>query len=213
MCRYAWLNTALVPAQDLVIGAGRTPNDTGLAISNERCQESLTAWLLKASTWPGLRVSRHVRDGSRSGNVAIMDRSHNVAIVFELLDTAAAIERRLDRAVATIKGVSLSEYRLLAALQEQPRSTASRVDLAAAVGLTPSGVTRALKPLEKRGLVMTARGDRDARQALASLTDHGRELVDDATGLIQDIIEDLTRNGVTDRDADRVLALLKEFRP
>lgn len=142
-----------------------------------------------------------------------MHRSHNVAIIFELLETASAIERRLDRAVATIKGVSFSEYRLLAALQEHPRATASRVDLAAAVGLTPSGVTRSLKPLEKRGLVVTARGERDARQALASLTDHGRELVDDATGLIEDIIVGLTESIVAGRDADSVLALLKELRP
>jgi len=40
------------------------------------------------------------------------------------------------------------------------------VDLAAAVGLTPSAVTRALRPLEKLGCVATQKSERDARRSL-----------------------------------------------
>ena len=57
------------------------------------------------------------------------------------LNFAAAwnrLERRLDSSLGSIRGVSLAEYRLLRALADAPNSQASRVDLAQAVGLTPS---------------------------------------------------------------------------
>ncbi len=96
------------------------------------------------------------------------------------------IEKRLDSSLGAIRGVSLAEYRLLKALAEAPSSFASRVDLAHAVGLTPSGVTRALRPLEKLGLISTAKAKRDARLALASLTPAGQELVQDASAVVDD---------------------------
>lgn len=107
----------------------------------------------------------------------------------ELLDylgEASRLERRLDRTLSAIKGISFSEYLILRTLLEQPGQAASRVELAAAVGLTPSAVTRALKPLEKLGFVETVKGARDARQALAKLTDQGVELADDAVGVVND---------------------------
>ncbi len=108
-----------------------------------------------------------------------------------LLGEAAQIERRLDRALSAIKGISFSEYQILRTLLGEPGRAASRVDLAEAVGLTPSAVTRALKPLEKLGFVETVKSDRDARQALATLTGRGLELVDDAVGVVNDVAAEL----------------------
>jgi len=96
------------------------------------------------------------------------------------------MERRLDSSLGAIKGISLAEYRLLQALSVAPRSRASRVDLAHAVGLTASGVTRALRPLEKLGVVSTVKSQRDARLAIATLTPAGQELVSDASGVVND---------------------------
>ncbi len=96
------------------------------------------------------------------------------------------IERRLDAALGAVRGISLAEYRLLRALGDAPRSLASRVDLAQAVGLTPSGVTRALRPMEKLGIVSTLKSKRDARLAIAALTPAGRELLGDASGVVDD---------------------------
>ena len=119
-------------------------------------------------------------------------------LAFELLDAAGFLERRLDRALSTIRGLSFSEYRLLRALAVQPEARAMRVELAQAVGLTPSAVTRALKPLEKLCYVETIKSDRDARRSLACLTDSGRELLSDAEGIARDVLETLpveTLNG------------------
>ena len=107
------------------------------------------------------------------------------------LDAAAAIERRLAGGITHIKGISFAEYRLLDALAHSPESRASRVALADRVHLSPSGVTRALKPLEKLGFVATERNERDARQALAVLTPHGQELITDARSVVDDTVSAL----------------------
>ena len=112
-------------------------------------------------------------------------------LAFELLDAAGYLERRLDRALSTIRGLSFSEYRLLRSLAAQPEARAMRVELAESVGLTPSAVTRALKPLEKLGYVETLKSDRDARRSLACLTDGGRELLSDAEGIARDVLQSL----------------------
>jgi DNA-binding MarR family transcriptional regulator len=96
------------------------------------------------------------------------------------------LERRLDKSLGAIRGISLAEYRLLKALGDAPGAQASRVDLAEIVGLTPSGVTRALRPMEKLSIVSTVKSKRDARLAIASLTPAGRELLDDASGVVND---------------------------
>ena len=101
-------------------------------------------------------------------------------------DTWSRIERKLDHSLGAIRGISLAEYRLLRALGDAPESRASRVDLAHTVGLTPSGVTRALKPMEKLGIVSTVKSKRDARLAIAALTPAGRDLLSDASGVVDD---------------------------
>lgn len=131
------------------------------------------------------------------------------ATVFGLLDTAARLTRRLDSALSIIKGISFSEYQMLAAIRDQPSGAITRVDLATHVGLTPSGVTRALKPLEKLGFVETVKDARDARKSLAKLTASGDELISDADGVVNDTLAQL--GGLSSQPADeqqRFLATL-----
>ena len=109
-----------------------------------------------------------------------------------ILTFAAAwnrLERRVDNSLGSIRGISLAEYRLLRALGDAPSSQASRVDLAQSVGLTPSGVTRALRPMEKLGIVATVKSKRDARLAIAALTPAGCEMLDNASGVVDDTMK------------------------
>jgi DNA-binding MarR family transcriptional regulator len=140
-----------------------------------------------------------------------MNTTPDTTLVLELLEVAGTIERRLDRALSNVKGVSFSEYRLLAALQRHPDSTASRVDLANSVGLTPSGVTRALRPLEKLRLVKTTRNARDARQALATLTNAGEGLVEDASGVIDDMVATILDRTTEGPHREGALTFLREL--
>lgn len=125
------------------------------------------------------------------------------AVVLDLLRAAADIERRLDRKLNHTRGISFSEYQLVRHLAAAPGAAAARVDLAEAIGLTPSAVTRALKPLEKMGYVTTERSERDARRALARLTPAGHELLADAEVAVDDGIESL------DLDAGELAAVVR----
>jgi DNA-binding MarR family transcriptional regulator len=139
-----------------------------------------------------------------------MDPGQKLALALAAASTA--IERRLDRHLGSIRGVSLAEYRLLRALADAPQARASRVELAGLVGLTPSGVTRALRPLEKFGYVATIKNERDARLALATLTAAGGELVDDASGVIDDAMASvLERKPLLVENHTKLLALLSEL--
>jgi DNA-binding MarR family transcriptional regulator len=122
------------------------------------------------------------------------------------------LERRLDNSLGSIRGISLAEYRILRTLSDAPNSQASRVDLARAVGLTPSGVTRALAPLAKLGFVSTVKSERDARLALARLTPAGHELVSDASGVIDDTMTDvLQRSPKVSARLDQLIDLMDGF--
>jgi len=122
------------------------------------------------------------------------------------------LEKKLDSALGAVRGISFAEYRLLRALLDTPNAWASRVDLAQSVGLTPSGVTRALRPMEKLGYVTTAKSKRDARLALASLTPPGRDLVNDASGVVNDVMSTvLERSRKTSPQVDDMTELLEEF--
>ncbi len=103
------------------------------------------------------------------------------------------LEKRLDHSLGAVRGISLAEYRILRALGDSPNAQASRVDLADQVGLTPSGITRALRPMEKLGIVSTVRSKRDARLAIAALTTAGRELLNDASGVFDDTMKNALR--------------------
>lgn len=122
------------------------------------------------------------------------------------------LERRLDSSLGAIRGISLAEYRLLRALGDAPGSQASRVDLAQAVGLTPSGVTRALRPMEKLSIVSTVKSKRDARLAIAALTPAGRELLDDASGVVNDTMHSVfKRSPELAERIDELIDILNDF--
>ncbi|MEM9591867.1 MAG: MarR family transcriptional regulator [Pseudomonadota bacterium] len=125
-----------------------------------------------------------------------------------LLDVAARIERRLDTALSMARGISFSEYRILKALADAGEHGVMRVDLAEAVGLTASAVTRALRPLEKIGVVATQKHERDARCSLARLTPAGLELLSDAERIVAEGLDAVPMKGVS---LEKLVALQAEL--
>ncbi len=86
----------------------------------------------------------------------------------------SAVTAAMDATLREAHGVSLREYEVLLALAEAPEGRLRRVDLAATVLLTQSGITRMLGPLERRGLVGKASSAEDRRVTFATLTEEGR---------------------------------------
>ncbi len=140
-----------------------------------------------------------------------MTISHEQSLALAFANAWSRLERRLDSSLGAIRGVSLAEYRLLRSLADAPNAQASRVDLATAVGLTPSGVTRALRPMEKLGVVSTVRSKRDARLAIAALTPAGRELVNDVSAVVDDTMRLLLeRSTLAAARIDDLIELLED---
>ena len=105
----------------------------------------------------------------------------------------AVVTNRLDRTLSGLHGLSFSDFMILLYLSRAPETRLRRVDLALRMELTPSGVTRSLLPLEKRGLVSRESHDRDARIAFACLTDAGAELLGYAQQSAHTIAEEATQ--------------------
>jgi DNA-binding MarR family transcriptional regulator len=99
----------------------------------------------------------------------------------------ATLSRRLDNALGSHHGISFADYQLLLHLQRAPGGKLRRVDLADKLGLTASGVTRSLLPLEKIGLVGRQSDPRDARVGYAIVTPAGAELVGNATVVVDNV--------------------------
>jgi len=140
----------------------------------------------------------------------LISTEQTLALAFA--DAWNRLERRLDNSLGAIRGISLAEYRLLRALGDAHDSRASRVDLAQAVGLTPSGITRALRPMEKLGIVSTVKSKRDARLAIAALTPAGRELLNDSSGVVDDTMKTfLERSPKATAQLEEFVGLLEDI--
>lgn len=78
-------------------------------------------------------------------------------------------------------GISFTEYMILHYLSEAPRKTMRRIELAECVGISASGVTRLLAPMEKRKLVEKEANARDARVSLVKLSKAGERIYKEAS--------------------------------
>lgn len=92
-----------------------------------------------------------------------------------LLRAHAAITRELSARLEAQHGLTLSDFDVLVQLYTAPERSLRRVDIARAVLLTASGITRLLDGLERAGWVEKRACDTDARVSYAALTDQGVE--------------------------------------
>jgi DNA-binding MarR family transcriptional regulator len=106
----------------------------------------------------------------------------------------AVLIRRFDTSLGGHHGISFADFQILNHLAMAPEGKLRRVDLAERVGLSASGVTRALLPLEKIGLVTRQSDPRDARVGLALITEAGRELATNAADVVTVISREVTRS-------------------
>src|SRR6266496_6522548 len=89
----------------------------------------------------------------------------------------------LDRELVSAQGLSLNQFEVLTWLRRAGKRGLRMSDLASRVVLSPSGVTRAVDQLERRGLVERCVFQGDKRGYLATLTAEGRALLRKATAV------------------------------
>ena len=83
------------------------------------------------------------------------------------------IPRVLDQELLESQGLNLTEYSVLMNLSEQPDRAARMSELADAVSISVSGLTRVIDRLARQGLVERVRAETDGRGQLATLTPAG----------------------------------------
>ncbi|MFA6436351.1 MAG: MarR family winged helix-turn-helix transcriptional regulator [Candidatus Gracilibacteria bacterium] len=89
----------------------------------------------------------------------------------------AIVSRRFDGGLG---GLGLNEFIILFYLNQAPDEKMRRIDLAEKIGLTASGVTRMLVPMEKVGLVNREMTEHDARVRYVTLAPGGRRRLTEA---------------------------------
>ena len=92
-----------------------------------------------------------------------------------LLRTHASLAKRLDTALESAHGLPLTSFEVLHHLEEAPEGRMRMCDLASAIQLSRSGLTRLVDRLERDGLLSRCSCDHDARGAYACLTPAGRQ--------------------------------------
>ncbi len=90
------------------------------------------------------------------------------------------ISKKLDNQLS-IHGINFSEFMILFHLDQAMEKKMRRIDLAEKIGLSASGITRLVTPMEKIGLVHKEANKRDARVSLVKLSTSGKRILQEAT--------------------------------
>jgi DNA-binding MarR family transcriptional regulator len=132
--------------------------------------------------------------------------SKKLDFFLQLSKTHAEISRRL-----ISQGLGFGEFALLYHLNQSPEGKLRRIDLADKVGLTASGITRMLIPLEKLKIIERNTDEMDARARFASLTPAGKELLENAIAILSDKAEDILPE-ITGKKLEEFTEFLSEIR-
>lgn len=102
----------------------------------------------------------------------------------------AQLSKRFDLKLSS-HGISLNDFLILYHISQAPDEKLRRMDLAEKIGLTASGITRMLSPLEKMGLVRREANSRDARVSYVKLAPSGKRILNDAIGTAEATTEQI----------------------
>lgn len=101
----------------------------------------------------------------------------------------SVIARKFDS--LSVHGLGFNDFVILYVLYSSPESKMRRIDLAEKIGLTASGVTRLLNPLEKIGLVSRESNERDARVSYVVITPNGKKVFEEAKLSAENITKEI----------------------
>ena len=92
----------------------------------------------------------------------------------------AAVTRQFNAELLATHDLTINDFDVLAQLARAPEQALKRVELSERVLLTPSGITRLLKGLERAGYVGNRPCKEDARVTYAVLTPKGSRKLEEA---------------------------------
>ena len=124
-----------------------------------------------------------------------------MSFIMNLWSVNSIVSKRIDGGLGAVHGIGFTEYMILFHLNNGHNRAMRRIDLANSIGLTASGITRLVSPMEKIGLVQKERNERDARVSLVKITSAGETILNDATTSMKEsskrILEGVDASGLT----------------
>jgi DNA-binding MarR family transcriptional regulator len=119
--------------------------------------------------------------------------------------------RELEAQLMGAHGLTLSDYDVLVQLARAPERKLRNIELANAVVLTRSGVTRLVDGLERDGLVARVSCPSDKRGTLIALTDNGLHKLQEAAGTHLEGVRELFIGRLGHDGAKKMDELLKQL--
>ncbi|SHJ03872.1 DNA-binding transcriptional regulator, MarR family [Halodesulfovibrio aestuarii] len=110
----------------------------------------------------------------------------------------------------SVHGINFTEFMILQSLENAAENTMRRIELANAVNLTASGVTRVLHPMERIHLIEKRSNPRDARISLVKLTSAGKTIYADALITVESCAESLMAP-LTSNQIETLTGLIKKL--
>jgi DNA-binding MarR family transcriptional regulator len=133
--------------------------------------------------------------------------SQNVNFLFNIAKFQTELSRRLD---SRLNGLGFNEFIILYHLSQSDNERMRRIDLADKVGLTASGVTRLLLPMEKIGLISKEANEHDARVSYVVLAHGGKVKLSEGLERIELFAEELIPEDNSDK-VKELSALISEI--
>lgn len=134
--------------------------------------------------------------------------TENVAIALGVARIDAWLRKRVE---AVLPGIGFTDFVILNELAGVVGGRLRPVDLANRLQITPSGVTRAILPLEKIGFVERASHERDARASYVAITQAGRDRLEEALDDVDRIVGETLASTITRTDRIALLGLFERL--
>ncbi|OGF20480.1 hypothetical protein A2316_01475 [Candidatus Falkowbacteria bacterium RIFOXYB2_FULL_38_15] len=115
----------------------------------------------------------------------------SIEFFINLSKTQTILNGRFDRGLG---GLSFSEFLILFHLSQAEGEKMRRVDIADKIGLTPSGVTRLLLPMEKVHLIKSGPIEKDARVRFVQSASAGKQKLAETLERLEVLAEDIIPN-------------------
>ena len=123
----------------------------------------------------------------------------------------AVLVERVGGDLSAGTSLPLGSYNVLRLLREAPGGRLRLSELASAVHLTRSGVTRLANRLERAGLLRREEQARDRRVSCAALTDRGRDQLRRARGVFVRAIAEHFGSYLSEVEAETLTAILSRI--
>lgn len=115
--------------------------------------------------------------------------SEQIRFIVSLAKTYSVLLKRFEGGLGN--GLGFNEFLILFHLNQSPGGKLRRIDLAEKIGITASGVTRLLLPMEKIGLIKSDSNNTDARVKFVIISKSGQEKINETQERLSDLTEEI----------------------